>query len=85
MVGLHTERDIQRLYYRQNGRCVYCDCKLTPETARKDHIIPVSKGGSNFIGNIQLLCGSCNAKKHARLPIAYKRALALVAGYSPQA
>ncbi len=36
------------------------DIKLTV-----DHIVPLSRGGSNFISNIQPLCSDCNTKKWA--------------------
>jgi 5-methylcytosine-specific restriction endonuclease McrA len=32
-----------------------------------DHIIPVSRGGTNDVDNLRLLCRSCNSKKGARL------------------
>lgn len=28
-----------------------------------DHIVPVSAGGTNAIGNVQPLCGYCNTSK----------------------
>ena len=40
-------------------------CWSTPST-EVDHIIPVSRGGTNEVGNLQGLCHSCHAAKTAR-------------------
>lgn len=32
-----------------------------------DHVVPLSLGGKNDIGNIQPLCRTCNARKHNRI------------------
>jgi hypothetical protein len=49
------------VWKRDNGKCVECGGK---EKLEFDHIIPVSKGGSNTARNIQLLCENCNRKKY---------------------
>ena len=49
---------------RDGARCRYCH---TPYNLQYDHIIPYSKGGSNEMSNIQLLCGNCNRRKSDRM------------------
>ena len=49
------------------GKICTC-CGLTDiHNLTKDHIIPLSKGGTDTPDNIQLLCWACNGSKGARL------------------
>jgi 5-methylcytosine-specific restriction endonuclease McrA len=54
----------QYVWRRDRGQCVMCGSN---EALEYDHIIPVSKGGSNTERNVQLLCMQCNRKKHAKI------------------
>lgn len=50
------------VYARDKGRCVKCGSN---KNLHYDHILPFSKGGSSTTpDNIQLLCATCNLKKH---------------------
>ena len=52
------------VWQRDNGRCVICGSQ---ENLEYDHIIPISKGGSNTARNIQLLCEKHNRSKGGNL------------------
>lgn len=53
--------DVRREVWRRDaGKCLECGSR---EKLEYDHIIPVSKGGSNTARNIRLLCENCNRKK----------------------
>lgn len=65
--GSFTLGEWQTLKAQYNYTCPHCD-RIEPDIKLTiDHIIPVSKGGSNNIENIQPLCGSCNSKKGAKV------------------
>ena len=62
--GTHTDQQWQYLLRRFNYRCCKCQQEPTRDNPiTKDHIIPVSLGGTDNISNIQPLCKSCNSAK----------------------
>ena len=52
------------VWIRDGGQCVECG---SGDYIEFDHIIPVAKGGSNTVNNIQLLCRRCNGAKGDRI------------------
>jgi len=62
--GSHTAVEWDAILEKQGRRCAYC--RRGGEMTR-DHIVPISKGGSDMACNIQALCRPCNSSKQARL------------------
>lgn len=72
-LGKHTGKQIRELFIKQRGLCAICEYPM--EKFHKDHIVPLSKGGSNDIGNIQLTHPTCNLKKHTKSQEEFMREL----------
>lgn len=64
--GSHTFEQWKELKIKFQNKCASC---FQEKPLTKDHIIPLSKGGSDFIENIQPLCRNCNSKKWSKLNI----------------
>lgn len=75
--GKFSVSEIEALHERQRGLCAYCRAPLK-NNFHRDHITPLSRGGSNDITNIQLLCPSCNQRKCAKDPIEFAQQMGLL-------
>lgn len=62
-----TKKNYRHLF---SQRCVICGLDENPTI---DHIIPLSRGGQHSIGNLQLLCMSCNSRKHNKTMTEWKK------------
>ena len=61
----YISSNVKRAVWRRDqGKCICCG---NNEKLEYDHIIPVSKGGSNTERNIQLLCEKCNRSKGGKI------------------
>jgi 5-methylcytosine-specific restriction endonuclease McrA len=75
---IHVPRRFRRqvtntfLFARDRYRCQYCgrsQADLKPrESLTRDHLLPLSRGGTNDWKNVVTACSPCNARKGNRLP-----------------
>lgn len=73
--GSYTKADLENILKLQKNRCAHCRSSFGASLkSTLDHIIALSKGGSNFPRNLQYLCGPCNSKKKDQDPIDFARA-----------
>lgn len=48
-------------------RCIYCGATSKDAKLQVDHVIPVSRGGTNEMGNLVVACRACNIGKGKRM------------------
>ena len=62
------------LYGLQGGYCKGCNGHYPPKLLEVDHIEPKSKGGTDHVENLQLLCSPCNRSKGGRNMVEWRAA-----------
>jgi len=70
----HNESEWNKLVNYYNGMCAYCGDRAAEH---KDHIIPISRGGKDSIGNILPACRDCNLSKGNKYLFEWKHAKAV--------
>lgn len=55
----------QHRFERARGRCEMCGTQLQVAEWQCDHLVPLSKGGTNDITNLRVLCKPCHRRKTA--------------------
>jgi len=69
--GQYTAEDAKAILLAQGNKCANCKADLRKVPRHIDHIIPLSKRGTNDKTNIQWLCQTCNLKKKDKDPIQF--------------
>lgn len=66
--GVATEKiDKALVFLRDGGLCGICSTPVDPAQWDLDHVIPLSKGGSNLLSNVQVSHPTCNRVKHNKI------------------
>lgn len=66
----------RRQYAQQGALCYYCKVDLRTVRVNVEHVVPMSKGGSNKYKNMVLSCSSCNKEKgSSMLPSKLRKSL----------
>lgn len=58
-------RELRHKVFKRDGyRCCECGANKDETSLEIDYIIPIAKGGTNDMYNLQTLCHECNSMKH---------------------
>lgn len=58
----------QALFARDAHMCMYCGTQFSGRGLSRDHIIPLSRGGTDAWKNVVTACKRCNNRKAGRTP-----------------
>lgn len=64
--GSFTADEWYNLCSLYDFHCLSCMIQFPYRELTVDHVVPLSKGGSNWVTNLQPLCSACNSVKHAK-------------------
>jgi 5-methylcytosine-specific restriction endonuclease McrA len=70
--GSFSSQEWKALKIHYDYTCLRCGRQEPEIRLTADHVVPLAKGGSNFIDNIQPLCRFCNTSKGVKI-IDYRR------------
>lgn len=67
------DRDAYRAFVKQARslpriRCYWCHKPTTRKDRHLDHVVPLSRGGTDSVGNLCVSCPTCNLRKNAMMP-----------------
>jgi 5-methylcytosine-specific restriction endonuclease McrA len=67
--GTFTNEEWNDRLLEYNYCCAYCYQRFPVDQLTVDHMIPVSRGGTNTIDNLVPACRSCNSRKWTKTPL----------------
>lgn len=68
--GHHSPEDVEGILNRQKYKCASCGTNIRKDY-EMDHMVALSRGGSNWPANLQGLCPTCNRQKNNLDPIVF--------------
>ena len=59
-----VSKKLSPVVFARDGWCVRC---MSMKRLTVDHIVPIARGGTNDLSNLQTLCQPCNSRKGVKL------------------